>query len=179
MHRVHFVDPDWETTWGIGFSVRHAGDMTVVGHGGGCPGYITQFAMVPKKKLAAIVLTNAGDGPAGAVAINVLKMMTKALASAKAPVTDDLPDYSHYEGSYESPPWGGDSAIRQWGDKLAVINLPSDDLNRVIKLRHLEGDTFVRLTDDGEPREPWVFEIGEDGRAARVLVHSMYRTRID
>lgn len=179
MQRVHFVDPDWETTWGIGFSVRRAGEMTVVGHGGGCPGYITQFAMVPRKKLAAIVLTNAGDGPAGAVAGVVLKTMTAALASATKPATDELPDYSRYIGNYESPPWGGDTAIRQWGDKLAVIELPSDDLNNVIKLRHLEEDTFVRLTDDGDPREPWVFEIGDDGRAARILRHSIYLTRID
>ena len=38
MHRVHWVNPDWETTWGIGFSVRQVDDKTVVGHGGGCAG---------------------------------------------------------------------------------------------------------------------------------------------
>lgn len=179
MQRVHWVDPDWETTWGIGFNVRRVGDMTVVGHGGGCPGYITQFAMVPRRKLAAIVLTNAGDGPAGRVAASVLKTMVKALASATELVTEELPDYSQYVGNYESPPWGGDTAIRQWGDKLAVINLPSDELGTVTKLRHAEGDTFVRLTDEGEPREPWVFEIGDDGRAERILRHSSYMTRIN
>ncbi|MDZ7768161.1 MAG: serine hydrolase domain-containing protein [Woeseiaceae bacterium] len=64
MQRVHWVDPDWEVTWGLGFNVRRADDETVVGHSGGCPGYITQFALLPKHRLAVIALTNAGDGPA-------------------------------------------------------------------------------------------------------------------
>ena len=180
MHRVHWVDPDWETTWGVGFSVRRVDDMTVVGHGGGCPGYITQFAMVPDKKLAAIILTNAGDGPAGSVAINVLKTMVKALAAASKPAQDELPDYSRYEGNFEMPPWGGETAVRQWGDKLAVIDMPSTDLGKaVIKLRHEEGDTFVRLTKEGEPREPWIFEIGDDDRVTRIQRHSIYLKRIE
>ena len=28
MHRVHWVDPDWKTTWGLGFEVTHQGDHT-------------------------------------------------------------------------------------------------------------------------------------------------------
>ena len=180
MHRVHWVDPDWETTWGLGFNVRRAEGMTVVGHGGGCPGYITQFAMVPDKKLAAIVLTNAGDGPAGLLASNVLKVMVKAMAAAKTPVEEQLPDYSRYEGNFESPPWGGETAIRQWGDQLVAISLPSDDLERAVtKLKHREGDIFVRLTEDGEEREPWVFEMGGDGRVQQVKRHSSYLRRID
>jgi CubicO group peptidase (beta-lactamase class C family) len=180
MHRVHWVDPDWETTWGIGFSVRRVEDMTLVSHGGGCPGYITQFAMVPDKKLAAIVLTNAGDGPAGSIAVQALKTMVKALGAAKKPAEEDLPDYSRYEGNFENPPWGGETAVRQWGDQLAVIRMPADDLGKAItKLRHEEGDTFVRLTQDGEPREPWVFEIGDDGKVTRIQRHSIYLTRIE
>ena len=78
MHRVHWVDPDWETTWGIGFGIRRVEDTTLIGHGGGCPGYITGFLMVPKYKIAAIVLTNAGDGPAGMIAQNMLKTIGTA-----------------------------------------------------------------------------------------------------
>ena len=54
MHRVHWVDPDWKTTWGIGFVVYEQNGTSVVGHGGGCPGYITQFVLVPKKKIALL-----------------------------------------------------------------------------------------------------------------------------
>jgi CubicO group peptidase (beta-lactamase class C family) len=180
MHRVHWVDPDWETTWGIGFAIQRVEDMTIIGHGGGCPGYITNFSMTTKDKIATVVLTNAGDGPARNVAQNVLKTISAALKEAKTPPEDDVPDFSMYEGNYEAPPWGGEVAIRQWGDQLVVIDIPSDDLGEaMIKLKHDSSHTFVRLTDDDEPREPWVFEMADDGKAVRIFRHSIYLNRID
>ncbi|MEM8987318.1 MAG: serine hydrolase [Pseudomonadota bacterium] len=179
MHRVHWIDPDWETTWGLGFSVNRVGDKTVVGHGGGCPGYITQFKMIPDLQIAAIVLTNAGDGPASNLSSNILKTMATSLQKASTTSKKRTPDLSKYEGNYSIDPWGGEFAVRQWGDHLVAINLPSDDLEGAMtKLKRERGDTFVRLADDGTPREPWAFEIGDDGRAARVLVHSQYSDRI-
>ncbi len=180
MHRVHWIDPDWETTWGIGFAVRRVDDKTVVGHGGGCPGYITNFSLYPQGKIASIVLTNAGDGPAGALSENILKTIAAAIAAAETPYEDDMPDLSMYEGNFEVSPWGGELAIRQWGNELVAIDLPSDDLGEAMfKLRHEEGHTFVRLTDDGEPREPWVFELADDGKVGRISRHSIYLHRID
>ena len=180
MHRVHWVDPDWETTWGVGFAVQRVDDQTVVGHGGGCPGYITQFVMVPKHKVAAIVLTNAGDGPAGRVAREMLKTLGGAVEKAEAPPEETPPDFSRYEGDYESRPWGGEVAIRQWGDKLAVINVPDDELaDAIIRLEHDGDDTFTRLTDDGDRREPWLFELDGDGPAVRIHRHSSVLERID
>ena len=180
MQRVHWVDPDWETTWGIGFSVRREDDTTIVGHGGGCPGYITQFLMAPKHKLAAIVLTNAGDGPAGRTAMNILKTIEPALEAATTPAEEASPDFSMYEGNYESRPWGGEVAIRQWGDQLVVIDIPRDDLEEaMIKLEHDGDHTFTRLTDNGDRREPWVFEPGSGGKTERIYRHSSYLNRID
>jgi hypothetical protein len=154
--------------------------MTVVGHGGGCPGYITYFALVPKDKVAVIVLTNAGDGPAGDMAMNVLGSISGALGAAGSPPEEETPDLSAYEGNYDVRPWGGEVAIRQWGDELVAINIPSDDLKEAsIKLKHDDGDTFLRLTDDGETREPWVFEMDESGKAQRIFRHSIYFNRID
>ena len=40
-------------------------------------------------------------------------------------------------------------------------------------------DEEIRLTEDDEPREPWVFEIADDGRAARMVEHSSYWNRIE
>jgi len=180
MQRVHWVDPDWDTTWGLGFSVSRDDDMTLVGHGGGCPGYITQFLMNPKEQVAAIVLTNAGDGPAGNTAVQALRLMTAAVREADSPPEMAAPDYSMYEGNYTVLPWGGEIAVRQWGDELVKIDIPSDDLGDAIsKLRHDGEHRFLRLTDDDEPREPWTFELGDDGKARRVYVHSIYYERID
>lgn len=180
MHRVHWVDPDWETTWGIGFNVARADDVTVVSHGGGCPGYITQFALVPKHKIGVIVLTNAGDGPAGRLTRNIFKTIGPALQDAESPPEDAMPDFSVYEGNYESRPWGGEVAVRQWGDQLVIIDIPHDDLaEAMIKLEHDGHHTFTRLTDSGDRREPWVFEIGSDGRTERISRHSGYLSRIE
>ena len=180
MHRVHWVDPDWQTTWGIGFNVRQSGDLTIVSHGGGCPGYITSFSMAPKYRLAAIVLTNAGDGPAGGMAVNILKTLAPALKKAETPVSDEPPDLSRYEGNFEMRPWGGEVAVRQWGENLVAIDLPGDDLNEAMTKLTFDGeDTFTRLTDDDDRREPWRFEFDAAGRVSRIVRHSSVMTRVE
>jgi hypothetical protein len=180
MQRVHWVDPDWETTWGLGFNVRRDEDTTYVSHGGGCPGYITSFTMVPKQKIAAVVLTNAGDGPAGSMAVEILETIGPALEEAGTPPEDETPYLSMYEGNFQAPPWGGEVAVRQWGDRLVVIDIPGTDLSdSMIRLEHDGGNTFTRLTDDDERREPWVFELGEDGKATRIVRHSGFMSRVE
>jgi CubicO group peptidase (beta-lactamase class C family) len=180
MQRVHWVDPDWETTWGLGYSVEQLEDQTVVGHGGGCPGYITEILMIPKHKIAAIVLTNAGDGPAYRSAMNLLQVFGAAVQKAATPAAEDTPDFSMYEGDFEMRPWGGETAIRQWGDKLVAIDVPGHDLKEAMtKLEHDGGHTFTRLTDGGDRREPWIFEVDASGKATRIVQHSSHRNRIN
>jgi len=180
MHRVHWVDPDWQTTWGLGFNVRQSGNMTIASHGGGCPGYITSLTLAPKERLAVVVLTNAGDGSAGNMAVNILKTISPAIKGAATPSEDEMPDYSKYEGNFESRPWGGELAIRQWGKKLVAISIPGDSLeDSSTWLEHVSDNVFVRLTDDEEQREQWLFEIGDDGKASRIVRHSSFMDRID
>ena len=38
MHRVHWLEPDGDTTYGLGFSVWTSDGDTFAGHGGSCPG---------------------------------------------------------------------------------------------------------------------------------------------
>ena len=177
MHRVHWVDPDWETTWGIGFLVREIEGTTVVGHGGGCPGYITQLALVPKYKLAAIVLTNAGDGPAGKVAAGILQTLGAAASGLEEPAKFDA-TLTDYEGNYGGSSLGGESAIRAWGDKLVVVRIPSDEMTDLPKLKRVEGDHFVRLNKDDEEREAWVFQRNEDGEVVSFHRHGLYIPKI-
>lgn len=180
MHRVHWVDPDWEVTWGLGFAVRKLDDMTVVGHGGGCPGYITNFSLVPKHKVAVIVLTNAGDGPAGKLANFALKTLVPAVRAAATPVDDKAADLSMYEGNFDAVPWGGEVAIRQWGEHLVLLDIGIDSFGgELTRLKSLGDHRFVRLTKSDEQREPWVFELNKEGRAIRARRHSLYLNRVD
>ncbi len=63
MQHVHWMDPDWKTSWGLGFSVWRYGDTTMVGHGGSCPGYRTEVAIAPADDFGVAYLSNAIDGP--------------------------------------------------------------------------------------------------------------------
>jgi CubicO group peptidase (beta-lactamase class C family) len=65
MYRPHWVDPDWETHWGIGFSTWKKGDNVFVGHGGSCPGFKTAVRLQPEKKLGVIVLANSSGANTG------------------------------------------------------------------------------------------------------------------
>lgn len=166
--------------FGLGFEVWRVGDIPVVGHGGGCPGYITNFLLAVKDRVAIVALTNASDGPAQRLTENILKTIHATLKEAKTPPKDAVPDFSMYEGNYELRPWGGELAIRQWGDQLVAIEIPSDDLKKAMtKLEHDSGHAFIRLTDDDEPREPWVFEMADDGKARRIVEHSNHWNKIE
>ncbi|MEE8339676.1 MAG: hypothetical protein V3R56_05990 [Xanthomonadales bacterium] len=114
------------------------------------------------------------------IAQNMLKTIGMALNKASTPPEEAMPDFSIYEGNYESRPWGGEVAIRQWGKQLVVIDLPTEDLaESMIKLEHDSNHTFIRLTEDEERREPWVFELGDDGNTTRIFRHSIYLNRIE
>ena len=176
MHRVHWVDPDR----GIGFGVQRDGNTVVVGHSGGCPGYTTNFQMITKEKIAIVTMTNVSKGPTGRLNRNLLNTIRPALQAAQSTPVETVPDFSMYEGNFDAHPWGGEMAIRQWGDQLVAITIPSDNLgDAMTKLKHVDGDTFVRLTDDGERRETWFFELGDDGRTQRVRYHDGYWIRIE
>src|SRR5207237_1402091 len=52
MHRVHWLQPDWQGGWGLGFAVKRTPEREVVRHGGWVAGYQTELAISPKEKVA-------------------------------------------------------------------------------------------------------------------------------
>ncbi len=62
MHRVHWLDPDWQAGWGWGFRIMRLNGKTTIGHGGAVRGYRTLLHLRPADKIAVIALTNADDG---------------------------------------------------------------------------------------------------------------------
>lgn len=182
MQRVHWVDPNWELTWGLGFAVTRVEDQTMVSHGGSCPGYTTAFTLMPEQRLGVIVLTNAngGRGPR-AVVENAYKVLGPALQKAgngEAPA--DTPDFSDFEGLYHNPPWSSEVAIVQQGQQLLVANLPSRDVTEdLTRLNQEQGDVFHREREDGEdPGERWTFRRGADGAVTGVAMHGVVMTRV-
>ena len=182
MYRIHWVDPDRKASYGIGFRVKQLAGVTTVGHSGDCPGYISDLSMIPEQRLASIVLMNAGDAPAGRVSRSVLKVMSAALKVATTPSEEAMPDFSMYEGNYHAlySGYGGEQAIRQWGDQLVSIIMPSDDLaDAMTRLEPDGGHKFLSVKKNEELQDSWVFEMGDDGKAARIFQDDTYWYRID
>jgi CubicO group peptidase (beta-lactamase class C family) len=184
MQRVHWVDPDWETTWGLGFSVVKRDDTTWVRHGGGCPGYYTEFAVLPKEKLGIIVLTNAIGSNHALYARKAAAVLTPAVKAASKDAADQPernPEFDRYVGVYDTV-WGREGVVR-WKDGLAAVWLGSrstDPEDWIAPLKHVEGHVFRRVrTDDKSRGEEWVFEVDEDGQVVSVTVHSNPAMRVN
>lgn len=176
MQRVHWMDPDWQTSWGLGFSVRKQGDQTVVGHGGSCPGYRTQLALTPKNKMAYVIMFNATDINTGQYINTLMTVIGKALDTKRAePEGVNLEDYT---GTYQAQPWGSEEVILPWYGSLAVLGLPTDYPANFARLKHISGDTFRRIRSDGEPGEVIRFERNDKGQVIRMWQHSNYSEKL-
>jgi len=177
MQRVHWVNPDWQTTWGLGFSVREVDGRTMVGHGGSCPGYRSTLNIDTYKKQAFIVMINAQGVSPGKYATgmrDILKKVTNNAKEEKAEV-----DLEAYTGYYNAQPWWGETAVLPWQGKLAVFGLPSENPAKDLTLlKHIEGDTFRRLRKDETLGEEVVFERDETGKVIRMWQHSNYEDKI-
>ena len=182
MYRVHWLDPDWETKWGLGFSTWRADDKTYVGHGGSCPGYRSQLNIEPKGKVATIFMANAGGVNSGLFARRAQEIMGPAIAEAvdtskKAKAPDAALEI--YTGTYSAAPWGGELAVLVWKGNLATLSLPTDNpLQSMIELRKTGEHTFHRVRDDKSLGEEIRFDIGPDGKASRMWRHSNFDLRI-
>ncbi len=181
MQRVQYIDPDFETTWGLGFSVRKEGDRVYARHGGGCPGFYTEFRIEPKTKIGAVVLTNAIGSNPGAWAGQAFELVGPAIEKAiESP--DEAPErdgsLARFAGLYGTI-WGRTSIV-PWEDGLAYLDLDSSNpAEGMARLQHVEGTTFRRVRDDESLGETYEFELGPDGRATRFKVHSIYVERIE
>ena len=133
MHRVHWIDPNsWANSWGLGFETHQDATtkLTVVGHGGACPGYSTQLSLLPALELAVVVMVNA-PGTAAAIADVALRVLSKAVkqqqqqpyaqpaqprtteeeeASAVVAAGQQV-DLSEYTGRYSGQPWQGEQVV--------------------------------------------------------------------
>lgn len=177
MQRVQWMDPDWETSWGLGFVVNKVKDKTVVGHSGGCPGYLTQLQLIPAKKEAFIVMVNGLGVNVGQYSMSMANILE---AHENAKKEEKMPDVSleDYSGKYYGF-WSGEAIIVPWKGKLALFNLKSREQEKpAMVMKHKEADTFYRLRDDGEPGEEIRFERDAEGKVVRFWRHSSFMDRM-
>ncbi|MEJ2542426.1 MAG: serine hydrolase, partial [Gemmatimonadota bacterium] len=172
MQRVHYVDPGWETFWGLGFSVQRHDDRTFVGHGGSCPGFRTELSMQKDDKIAVVFMANAMVNTSTYISgmydlvADAIRGAAKGGGEASAAAdTVTVPDLEPYLGTYSQQPWGGETAALRWKGGLAFMTLPTGNPSEAMtRLRWVEGDLFRRIRDDDELGEDIVFERDASGR---------------
>jgi CubicO group peptidase (beta-lactamase class C family) len=182
MHRVHWIEPDFETIWGLGFAIWRSDGKIFVGHGGSCPGYRTQLLLMPEEKIATIFMANAQGVNTRMWAQRLYDIVAPAIEAAnKEPGEGKATDASlrRYTGAYDAQPWAGETAVIPWEDGIALLDLPTlNPVKDLEKFRKVGENLFRRVRKDGSLGEDLLFEIGPDGRAARMKHFSNVFPRI-
>jgi CubicO group peptidase (beta-lactamase class C family) len=180
MQRVQWMDPDWKTSWGLGFTVMRWENRTVVGHGGSCPGFRTELALLPEEKIAGIAMVNAMGVDPNDFVLQMIKILSPALQKIKdSPGQGKAadPTLQKFTGLYRSA-WG-EVAVIVWDDGLAAVELPGGNpLEGMEKMKWVEGLRFQRIRSNGEPGEEITFEVAPDGRVLRFKQHGNYTDKV-
>ncbi len=178
MHRVHWLEPDWSSGRGLGFGVWRQGTRTLVGHGGWVGGYRTQIAFDTKSKVGVVVLTNSDEGGPGAYVRQAFDVVVPAIekAAAKETAVASVPDVDRYAGTYHDPD-GWVTEILVLEGRLVMYGHgypPSTNPKGSVTELTPEGENTFRMTGEGGNGELVSFEMGNDGKVARVKVGANY-----
>ena len=182
MQNVHWTDPDWKTTWGLGFVVYKGADgNTWVGHGGNCPGYQSTLQIDLKNKRAFSVMINANGTNPAKYANGINEIMKKVKIPKKEEPSEDKiekKNLQEYVGYYNPMPWSSEEFISTWDGKLVTLGLPSEKPGDSMTFyKHIEGDTFRRIRDNDELGETLVFERDKNGNILQYKSHGNYKKK--
>ena len=171
MHRVQWLMPSWNSGWGLGFSVRHYGNRTLIGHAGWVGGFRSQIYFDKKTKIGVIVFSNSEDGSPTKFALKFFDLVAtsieRALQEKEEAVAYDK-SWEKLVGTYEDP--------SHWAEKVMILNkrlylygfsYPPDD-NPEASLTELfpEGENTFRMKNGNG--ELVIFELDKKGKVARI-----------
>jgi D-alanyl-D-alanine carboxypeptidase len=181
MQRVHWLEPDWEAGWGLGFRIMRSKGKTYVGHGGALRGYRTLVQLCPADRIGVIALTNADDGNPLQFADKAFQWVAPAIAKAlepTAPVTRSA-GWARYAGRYRSA-WV-DVQVLVMDGRLAMIDPSQPDPMLTVTWLEPEAEHAFRSETKngfGSHGERVVFELDSDGRVARLTVGDNFLTPV-
>lgn len=181
MQNVHWTNPDWETTWGLGFAVyKGSNGNTWVGHGGSCPGYRSTLQLDLQNKRAFVVMINASGTNPSKYARGIGSILNKAKVLTKDDSTTEKKNLEEYVGYYNPMPWWGEEYISTWNEKLVILGLPAEKPGEAMTFfKHIEGDTFRRIRDNDELGETLVFERDKNGKITQYIRHGNSSKKIE
>lgn len=165
MRAAHWVAPDWQSGWGIGFRITRVGPYIAIGHGGGIQGFRTDVSLIPSLKLGVAVFTNTNSDPDQLtfIALEVLgSVIERAQQRRKPEPAPARPEWQRYVGKYATD-FGSTIQIRIHENQLRLV--PAEDPGATpVALTHLDGHRF-RMTGGWASGEVLWFEVDAQGNA--------------
>jgi CubicO group peptidase (beta-lactamase class C family) len=167
MHRTQWLEPDWQSGWGLGFAQVRLDGQTYSRHGGLVKGYTSDIRLCRDLGFAVITLTNAVEGSPARYG----EMAAKVLAPfAKAEARPAQPELEVYTGTYTED-WSDLEIIVREG-QLQVVFL-QDFTEAPTRLKHVEGHTFF-IEEGSTAGERCQFDMNDDGSVARAWMGNEY-----
>ncbi len=178
MQRVHWLEPEWQAGWGLGFHVLRVQGRTLVGHGGVLRGYRAELRFSFADRVAMIAMINADDGEPRPIVEKAFDWLTPTIVRAAAPpAAPALPDpaWQPYIGRYRNA-WGDSQVFIHNGRLTWIGPALADPMMAPATLVPVGEHTFRVETKDGFgiPGERVVFEMDGNGRVARVKLGVNY-----
>lgn len=132
--------------YGLGWDIDEVDGVRVLGHGGGYPGHATRTFFDPDGRVALSVLTNAIDGPARALAVGALKLISLAAAE---PGDGERVDTSadRFCGRFANL-WGVTDVVRL-GERLLAVSPDADDPAAASAVLAVVGQDRLQVRDAG------------------------------
>lgn len=179
MHRVAFVNSDWDGGYGLGFSVSKTPGRLMYGHAGWAGGHRSQLRISPAEKTGVIVMLNCDDGDPTMIADRAMAMLAPVISRITAPASKEaVPDtaWAGYVGIYSDPDgWESEVLIRKGKLMLYGHTYPPEQ-NPLGSLAELtpEGPDRFRMTGEDGNGELVVFERNPDGSIMKVKATENY-----
>lgn len=162
MQSVQWKNPKW----GYGFTYWYLGDLDIIGHQGGAPGYRSQIVLSPEEKIAVVVMFNAYDAPQWGMAMNTYDIIARAIRKLNSKENDQrTAGWENYIGYYTADRSWAEAQVLEWDGALSIMWFPvnSRPLRSLIKLSHVEGHVFRQVRSDGSLGKHYVFGTDDNG----------------
>lgn len=171
MHRVHWVNDDWEGGYGFGTRTWRIGDYTVSGHTGGYKGFMTMFSVCREHDFSVIALTNSVDSSPYLYVEQAYKLILPEILkiTTKSQVAD--PIWLDYVGTYLND-WGNTEVVIRNG-QLQMLSLDTINEIPIILVPTDTADTFI-IKVSGNPGETVKFVRDDSGAVVRYNSRNEY-----